>query len=160
MTWSYTEPTLFHAGCRPILHVGLLQHLYLTYSLERHSTHIHLGWNTSYSQWWKSSILPSRMEHILLTMMEYFLTFIQARTHPDHNDERLSSRMEHILLTMMKYFCTSIQAGTHPTHNDGRLSSRLEHILLTMMKDFCIYIHPSGNTSCSQWWKGSALTFI
>ena len=27
---SSTEPTLFHAGCRPILHVGLIQRLYLT----------------------------------------------------------------------------------------------------------------------------------
>ena len=32
ITGSSTEPTLFHAGCRPSLHVGLhlLQHLYLT----------------------------------------------------------------------------------------------------------------------------------
>ena len=29
---SSTEPTLFHAGCRPSLHVGLFQHLYLTLS--------------------------------------------------------------------------------------------------------------------------------
>ena len=54
---------------------------------------------------------PSRMEHILLTMMEYFPTFMQAGTHPAHNDERLSSRLEHILLTMMKDFCTYIHPG-------------------------------------------------
>ena len=29
VTGSSTEPTLFHVGCRPSLHVGLLQHLYL-----------------------------------------------------------------------------------------------------------------------------------
>ena len=31
-TWSSTEPALFHAGCRPSHHVGLLQCLYLTLS--------------------------------------------------------------------------------------------------------------------------------
>ena len=31
ITGSSTDPTLFHAGCRPTLHVGL-QHLYLTLS--------------------------------------------------------------------------------------------------------------------------------
>ena len=29
VTGSSTEPTPFHVGCRPSLHVGLLQHLYL-----------------------------------------------------------------------------------------------------------------------------------
>ena len=40
---SSTDPTLFHVGCRPILHVGLhiIQHLYLTQS-ERPSQHLHL----------------------------------------------------------------------------------------------------------------------
>ena len=40
---SSTEPALFHAGCRPSLHVGLhlLQHLYLTQS-ERPTQHLHL----------------------------------------------------------------------------------------------------------------------
>ena len=54
---------------------------------------------------------------------------------------------------------TSIQAGTHPAHNDGRsLFFHLgwNHILLTMMKDS----HPGWNTSCSQSWNISALTFI
>ena len=32
ITGSSTEPTLFHVGCRPSLHVGLLQRLYLTLS--------------------------------------------------------------------------------------------------------------------------------
>ena len=32
VTGSSTEPTLFHAGCKPSLHVGLLQCLYLTLS--------------------------------------------------------------------------------------------------------------------------------
>ena len=32
VTWSFTEPTLFHVGCRPSLHVGLLQCLYMTLS--------------------------------------------------------------------------------------------------------------------------------
>ena len=76
VTGSSTEPALFHASCRLIPHVGILQHLYLTFSLERKNTHIHPGWNTSCSQSWKSSTLPSRLEHILLTMMEDFLTFI------------------------------------------------------------------------------------
>ena len=79
---------------------------------------------------------------------------------------------------MPKNLCSSTQAGTtscsqwwknfvlpprpepHPAHNDERLSSKLEHILLTIMKYFCTYIHPGGNTSCSQWWKGSILTSI
>ena len=54
VTGSSTEPTLFHAGCRPTLHVGL-QRLYLTLSQnglpssyiylilsERHAQHSHL----------------------------------------------------------------------------------------------------------------------
>ena len=48
VTGSSIEPALFHDGCRPSLHVVILQHLYLTYSSERHNTHIHLGENTSY----------------------------------------------------------------------------------------------------------------
>ena len=32
VTGSSTEPALFHAGCRPSLHVGLLQRLYITLS--------------------------------------------------------------------------------------------------------------------------------
>ena len=32
VTGISTEPALFHASCRPSLHVGLLQHLYLTLS--------------------------------------------------------------------------------------------------------------------------------
>ena len=32
VTGSSTEPALFHVGCRPSLHVGLLQRLYLTSS--------------------------------------------------------------------------------------------------------------------------------
>ena len=133
------------------------------YSSEGHSTHIHPGWNTFYSQWWKSSALPSTLEPHLLTMMKELYSF-----HPGWN---------HILLTMMEELCSSTQArttscsqwwktliqdGTHPAHNDERFlhlhSSRWEHILLTMMKRLCTYIHLGGNTSCSQWWKGSALT--
>ena len=40
---SSIEPTLFHVGCRPSLHVGIhhLQHLYLTKS-KRPSQHLHL----------------------------------------------------------------------------------------------------------------------
>ena len=141
VTGSSTEPALFHAGCMPILHVGLLQHLYLTYSLERHSTHIHLGWNTSYSQWWKSSVLPSRMEHILLTMME---------------DLSLSSRLEHILLTMMKDTHPSWNTSASQWWNISALPSRPEQILLIMMEDS----HLGWNTSWSQLWKAFALTFI
>ena len=48
VTGSSTEATLFHVGCRPILHVGLdLQHLYLTmggptYHHVRKAQHFHL----------------------------------------------------------------------------------------------------------------------
>ena len=80
---SSTEPALFHAGCRPSLHVGLLQHLYLTCSSERPNTninpggntsyhndggslHFHPGWNTSYHNDGRASHLhSSRLEHIL-----------------------------------------------------------------------------------------------
>ena len=47
---------------------------------------------------------------------------------------------------------------SHPAHNDGRLISRREHILLTVMKDFHTFIQV-GIASCSQLWKGSALTY-
>ena len=40
VTRSSTEPTLFHVGCRPSLHVGLLQYLYLT--LSQNGQHSHL----------------------------------------------------------------------------------------------------------------------
>ena len=143
VTGSSIEPALFHAGCRPSPHVGLPQHLYLAYSSERHSTHIHSGWNTSCSQWWKSSALPSRLEHILLTMMEYFPTFIQARTHPAHNDEILSSRLEHILFTMMKYFYTYIHPGGNTSCSQWWKGlhlhpSRREHILLIVMEGLAL----------------------
>ena len=56
------------------------------------------GGNTSYSQWWKISILSSRLE-----------------LHPAHNDRIFlhlhPSRREHILLTVMKYFHKFIKAG-------------------------------------------------
>ena len=42
VTRSSTEPALFHDGCRPSHHVGLLQYLYLTYSLEWPTQHLHL----------------------------------------------------------------------------------------------------------------------
>ena len=54
---------------------------------------------------------------------------------------------------------TSIQAGTHPTHSDEifpYFHLGWNRILLTMMEDF----YPGWNTSYSQWWKISALTFI
>ena len=70
VTGSSIEPTLFHAGCRPSLHIGLLQHLYLTYSSERHSTHIHPGWNHILPQWWKIYVLPSRRKPHPTIMME------------------------------------------------------------------------------------------
>ena len=94
-------------------------------------------------QWWKIShtftqagtILPqfwttlTQAETHPTTMMKYFHTFTQARTHPT---------------TMMKAFRTYIHPGRNTSyHNDERA---------------CTYIHPGRNTSCSQWWKGSALT--
>ena len=75
VTGISTELSLFHVGCRHSPHVGLLQHLYLTYSSERHSTHIHPCWNTSCSQWWKSFVLPSRLEPHPLTMMKELCSF-------------------------------------------------------------------------------------
>ena len=87
---------------------------------------------TSCSQWWKSFVLPSRLEPHPTTMMEEFRTFIQVETKSYHNDGRslfFHLGQNHILLTMMEEFCTSIQARTHPTHNYVRLSPRTEHIL-------------------------------
>ena len=112
------------------------------------------------------------------------LTSIQVGKHPAHNNGRFlyfHLGRNHIWLTMMEELCSSTHAGTtscsqwwnisalsskpepHPTHNDGRslfFHPGHNHILLTMMKYFCTYIHPGMNTSCSQWWKGSALTSI
>ena len=134
-----------------------LQHLHLTYSSRGHSTHIHPGWNTSCSQWWKSYALPSRL-----------------KPHPTHHDERtlfFHPGRNHILLTMMEDFLTFIQARTtscsqwwknsvlsprpepHPAHNDGRtlfFHPGRNHILLTMMEYFLTFIQV-GNTSYSQW---------
>ena len=81
-------------------------------------------------------------------MMEEFCTSIQARTTSAHNDERtlfFSPRLE-----------------SHPAHNDGRFPHfhlGQNHILLTMMEELCSSTQ-AGTTSCSQWWKISALTFI
>ena len=150
VTRSSTEPSLFHAGCRPILNVGLLQHLYLTYSLERHSTHIHLGRNTSYHS---DGRLSPRLEHILPQWWNIF-------AH--------SPRMEHIL---PQWWTTLTQAGTHPTtmmndshpgrntsyHNDERFlhlhSPRPEHILPQWWKG--LHLHPPRREHIlPQWWKG------
>ena len=59
VTGSFTEPSLFHAGCRASHHVGLLQrlyltyssewlaqHLHMTYSFERHTQHLHLTYSS------------------------------------------------------------------------------------------------------------------
>ena len=146
ITRSSTEPTLFHVGCRPSLHVGILQHLYLTYSSERHSTHIHPGWNHILPQWWKIYVLLSRLE-----------------PHLSHNDGTIPyfhPSQKTSCSQLWKISSLSYRPEPHPAHNDERLSSMLEHILLTMMKYLCTYIHPGGNISCSQWQKGFALTSI
>ena len=96
-------------------------------------------------------------------MMEDLCSSIQAGTTSYHNDGGVMyfhPGWNHILPQWWKIFVLPSRLESHPAHNDERLSSRMEHILLTMMKDFCTYIHPGGNTSCSQWWKGSTLTSI
>ena len=107
--------------------------------------HFHPSWNTSYSQWWKISTLPSRLEHILLTMMEDLCTYI----HPGWN---------HILLQWWKSSTlTSIQDGTHPTHNDERdlhlHPSKMEHILHAMMEGLALIYDLVGTnpTVISEW---------
>ena len=132
------------------------QHLHLTYSSERH---IHLGGNTSYRS---DGRLPCRMEHILLTVMEYFPTFIQAGTHPAHNDGRVlysHPGRNTSCSQWWKISSLSFRLKPHPAHNDGRtlfFHPGWNHILITVMKD----CHPRWNTSYSQWWNISALTFI
>ena len=70
---SSTEPSLFHVGCRPSLHVGLhlLQHLYLTMG----GTH-------------PASMSKRPTQHLYLTM---------GRTHPTSMSER---HAQHSHLTM------------------------------------------------------------
>ena len=64
VTGSYTEPTLFHVGFRPILHVGLhlLQHLYLTMG----GTH-------------PTSMLERPAQHLYLTMRGTHLAYMLER---------------------------------------------------------------------------------
>ena len=147
VTGSSIEPTIFHASHRASLHVGLLQHLYLTYSLERHNTHIHRRWNTSCSQWWKNFILSSR-----------------KKSHPSHNDGIFPYFYPGRNTSYSQWWNISILSSrleSHPAHSDRIFlhlhPSRWEHILLTEMKVFHTFIQ-DGITSCSQWWKGSALT--
>ena len=45
ITGSSIEPTLFHVGFRPRHHVGILQHLYLTYSSEWPTHYLHLTYS-------------------------------------------------------------------------------------------------------------------
>ena len=112
ITGSSTELALFHAGCRPSPHVGLLQHLYLTYSSKRHSTHIHPGWNHILAQQWKIYVLPSK-----------------PKPHPTHNDGiflYFHLGWNHILPQWWKgSTLTSIQDGTHPAHNHGRACTHI-----------------------------------
>ena len=134
---SSIEPDFFHAGCRPSQHVGLLQHLHLTYSSERHSTHFHLGGNTSFSQWWKNFILSSRQE-----------------SHPAHNDGIFPYFYPGGNTSYSQWWNISILSSmleSHLAHSDIRFlhlhASRWEHIL-TVMKYFYTFIQ-ARITSCS-----------
>ena len=46
VTGSSIELALFHTGCRPSYHVGLIQHLYLTYSSEWTIQHLHITYSS------------------------------------------------------------------------------------------------------------------
>ena len=85
-------------------------------------------------------ILLSRREHILLIVMKYFHTFIQAG-----------------IASCSQWWKTSIQERTHPTHRDEifpYFHPGWNRIRLTMMEEF----YPGGNTSYSQWWNISIIS--
>ena len=109
-------------------------------------TYIHPGWNTSFTQWWKGSSLTS----------------IQDRTHPTHNDGRVSYSHPGGNTSSSQWWKISTLSSRpepHPAHNDGIslfFHAGRNHILLTMIKDS----HPRWNTYCSQWWNIYAFTFI
>ena len=82
VTGSSIEPSLFHVGCRPSLHVGihLLQHLYLTVG----GTH-------------PASMLERPTQHLYLTM---------GGTHPSSMSER---HAQHSHLTMGGLACHHVR---------------------------------------------------
>ena len=126
--------TFDHIGTNPII------------TSERPNTHIHQHGRHIYYHLWNGSAItsdllvmrkaqnshPSRLEHILLTMMEELCTSIQDGTHPTHNDERFSHFHPGWNTSCSQWWKTPIQAGTHPTHSDERFQhlhlSTWEHI--------------------------------
>ena len=106
-----------------------------TYIWPTHQKGTTIQGNTSYHT---DGRLPSKLDHILLTVMEYFPTFIQVGTHPTHNYERLPSRSKHILLIVMRDFGAYIWARGNTSLSRSRKAlhlhaSRQEHILLTVV---------------------------
>ena len=89
-------------------------------------------------------------EHIQTITSERHSTHIQSWGNTSQQPYRKGSAL------------TSDHEGTHPNNpikNVQHLYPPMrEHIPTTMMEGLCTYIHPWGNTSQQQWWKGSTLT--
>ena len=132
--WSSTEPTLFHAGCRPSLHVDihLLQHLYLT----MRGTH-----PTTLSKRPSTHIWPCE-ERIQHTCKKGFaLTFDHVRNQSNVHVKKAL----HLRSTMW---------GTNPTYMSKGLSGPGWGFLVTdqmppfsQRMAFNTYIWSCGNTS-------------
>ena len=114
-----------------------LQHLYLTYSSEIH-TSIQAGTHPTHSD----ERFPYFTQAGIASCSQWWKTSIQAGTHPTHSDEifpYFHLGWNSILLTLIEYFCTYIHPGgntsysqwwnisivssrleSHPSHNDGK----------------------------------------
>ena len=96
---SSTEPAFFHAGCRPSHHVGLLQHLYLTYSSEWPTQHLHLTYSSE--------------RHALTSELVGTKSYILARMAP-------SPKLSYLVIDQVPPFpewhsaLTSDMEGTNP----------------------------------------------
>ena len=126
ITGSSTEPDLFHASCRPSLHVGLRPALTSDLLVRKARPAL------------TSDLLvrkahPSRQEHIL---SQWWKTPIQTGTHPITVMKDLST---YIWPTRQKG--TSIQTGTHPiivmedSHPDRNTSYHSDERFQHLSKD-------------------------
>ena len=129
---SSTEPTLFHVGCRPSLHVGLFQHLYLTLSQNvppstynllcrnqsyNHSTHISPCGNTSHN--------PIRnFQHSHLTMRGTNLVIYVRKAQHLHSTMRGTNPTY-----MLKGICTYIWSCRNQSYNHLRMALHLHLIM-------------------------------
>ena len=137
VTGSSIEPTLFHVGCRPSLHVGILQHLYLTLSYNGPpNSYIWSCRNQSYNH-----IRKARLE----------LTSNHVGTPPTTLLERPSTHIRQPMLERLQHLHSAMRGTNPPCRKALQL-----HLTTNVRKAQHLYSTVQGtNPSCR---KGSALT--